>query len=137
MTDVINSMPNLISYSIIFGNGMSFLHLRFALTIRITSTGHNPPPSPILFSYQVQGRTRISQRGRQSKRRAPTYYLAKFFRKLHENEENWTEALASKILLCRSANFRASLRAYRGRDPLTSNLPTPQNRRPIPYLTNP
>ena len=25
------------------------------------------------------------------------------FRKLHENEENWTEGEASKILLCRSA----------------------------------
>ena len=32
-----------------------------------------------------------------------TYYLAKFSRKLHENEQNWTGA--SKIILSRSATF--------------------------------
>ena len=34
------------------------------------------------------------------RRGPPTYYLAKFLRKLHENEENWTGVHASKILLC-------------------------------------
>ena len=37
------------------------------------------------------------------KGRAPIYYLAKFHRKLHENEENWTGGVHPKILLCRSA----------------------------------
>ena len=44
----------------------------------------------------TSGGSRISQTG------APTYYFAKFHRKLHENEENWTGG-ASKFLLCRSA----------------------------------
>ena len=30
-------------------------------------------------------------RGAKGKGVAPTYYLAKFSRKLHENDENWTE----------------------------------------------
>ena len=34
---------------------------------------------------------------------APTYYLAKFFRNLQENEENRIGVRASKILLSRSA----------------------------------
>ena len=32
---------------------------------------------------------------------APTYYSTKFRRKLHENEENWTEGREFKFLLCR------------------------------------
>ena len=36
--------------------------------------------------------------GREPQKVALIYYLAKFFRKLLENEENWR---ASKILLCR------------------------------------
>ena len=40
---------------------------------------------------------------------APTYYFAKFRRKLHENEENWMggRGHAPKILLCRSATVIA------------------------------
>ena len=47
----------------------------------------------------------FSQGKRQPEMVAPTCYLAKISRKLHENEENWTKrrGRASKILLCRSA----------------------------------
>ena len=41
--------------------------------------------------------------GRQPQKGAPIYYLAKFCRKLLENEENW---LASKIVLCRLATTK-------------------------------
>ena len=53
----------------------------------------------------ISGGTRISQTGGGGRGGAPTYYLAKLTRKLHENEENWTEGKggASKILLCKSA----------------------------------
>ena len=33
----------------------------------------------------------------------PTYHLAKFCQKMHENEKNWTKSGACGMLLCRSA----------------------------------
>ena len=49
----------------------------------------------------ISGGSRISQGGCQFQRRAPNHYWAKWFWKLHENEENWTGG-ACKICLCRS-----------------------------------
>ena len=44
----------------------------------------DPPPPPLAF----QGRIQDSQR-----KGVPTYYLAKFCRKLDENEQNWTRGV--------------------------------------------
>ena len=61
------------------------------------------------MSIQSSGGSRISQKGRQPEKGAPTYYLAKICRKLHENEENWDGGGASNILLCRSATAKLTI----------------------------
>ena len=62
----------------------------------------------VTFTSVDPGFPRGGTVGAKPKGGAPTYYLAKFGQKLHENEENWTEGDAFKILLCRSATVYVS-----------------------------
>ena len=43
------------------------------------------------------GGSRISQTGAPNRKGAPTYYLAKFCQKLHENGENWIRGEGARI----------------------------------------
>ena len=52
----------------------------------VIDRGYHPQnQSMFMFPIGMQGRIQDFPEG------APTYYLAKFSRKLHTNEENWTE----------------------------------------------
>ena len=57
----------------------------------------------LLMTPVSKGGSRISKRGKKFQKKDVNLFFGQIFLKLHENEENWTEVGASKILLCRSA----------------------------------
>ena len=95
LLDSLVDFPRLGNY--LFSSFTKTLQLRVSYLITIPGWG-DQVSLPALDLGFPRARCQPEREG------ALTYYLAKFYQKLQENEESWTErGRASKILLCRSA----------------------------------